>query len=95
MWSTEIRRTPLRILTAGTSIFIIHQIKFIDGFKVKLYDRARLKLIETVSKEFRLEEEEAIVVEMSRLMDVKDYKAISKKAEIFEQAIQKLGQLTI
>ncbi|MDG2198459.1 MAG: hypothetical protein P8O70_16580 [SAR324 cluster bacterium] len=66
----------------------------VDGFKVKLYERARLKLIETVSKEFRLEENEAqLLWEMSRLMDVKDYKAITKKAEIFEQSIQKLGQL--
>jgi hypothetical protein len=47
-----------------------------------------------VSKEFCLKEEEAqLLWEMSRLMDVKDYKAISNKAEIFEQAIQNLGQL--
>jgi hypothetical protein len=76
------------------NIYFTPDQNLVDGFKVKLYYRARLKLIETVSKEFCLKEEEAqLLWEMSRTMDIKDYKAISKRAEVFEQAIPKLGQL--
>lgn len=68
--------------------------KLVDAFKAKLYERVQLRLKAAAIKEFGLETNEAdLLWDMSRLMDVKDYKALAHRVDLFEIGIHRLEQL--